>query len=72
MKTRLEEELEKAKRKAMDESNERERLTGKTCGYRQDLALRVVQLQQYIRDGAVLGEDGYIRYPDKPTLLGYD
>lgn len=33
---------------------------------------RVQMLQQCLDQGAELHSDGYIRYPNKPTLLGYD
>lgn len=71
MKT-LEQLLAEKKREAIEDSDHRTRLTGKVCGYRQDLAERIVELERYVRDGAVLHEDGYIRYPNKPSLLGYD
>lgn len=33
---------------------------------------RIAQVERYISQGAVLHEDGYIRYPNRPSLLGYD
>lgn len=37
-----------------------------------ELIYRLQLLKQYKEQGAVLHSDGYIRYPHKPTLLGYD
>ena len=37
-----------------------------------DLIYRLNLLKQCKERGAVLHTDGYIRYPNKPTLLGYD
>lgn len=37
-----------------------------------DLIYRLNLLKQCKEQGAVLHTDGYIRYPNKPTLLGYD
>lgn len=37
-----------------------------------DLIYRLNLLKQCKEQGAVLHADGYIRYPNKPTLLGYD
>lgn len=37
-----------------------------------DFIYRLNLLKQSKEQGAVLHTDGYIRYPNKPTLLGYD
>lgn len=37
-----------------------------------DLIYRLNLLRQCKEQGGELHTDGYIRYPNKPTLLGYD